>query len=270
LKLHGPTLVGPIGREIRSMASARVVAMAKALVAGAASALAASALAVESAPALKLSAELSAPGAQAGAMQPALASAAALAPAPMTVRDYRIGPEDLLEVQVFGVDQLSRTVRVNSRGFVSLPLIGVVGVGGMTAQEAEAAIAQLLAANYLQNPQVSVFIKEYTSQRVTIEGAVNKPGIYPLRGETTLLRSLAIAGGQSALSDMNEVLLFRSDAGGKRVVQSYDVERIRKGELDDPVVVNDDVIVVNRSKTRVMLKDSAFRDVLDTLNPLRW
>ena len=117
---------------------------------------------------------------------------------------------------------------------------------------------------------MSLFIKEYTNQRVTIEGAVNKPGIYPLRGETTLLRSLAIAGGQAALSDMNEVLLFRNDASGKRLVQVYDVERIRKGEIDDPTVVNDDVIVVNRSKTRVMLKDSTFRDVLDTLNPARW
>ena len=159
---------------------------------------------------------------------------------------------------------------MNSRGIISLPLIGVVNVGGSTAQEAENAIAALLAANYLQNPQVSLFIKEYTNQRVTIEGAVNKPGIYPLRGETTLLRSLAIAGGQAALSDMNEVLLFRNDASGKRLVQVYDVERIRKGEIDDPTVVNDDVIVVNRSKTRVMLKDSTFRDVLDTLNPMRW
>ncbi len=188
----------------------------------------------------------------------------------LSPKDYRIGPEDLLEIQVFAVDQLSRTVRVNSRGLVSLPLIGAVEIGGMTAQEAERAIAALLAANYLQNPQVSVFIKEFTSQRVTIEGAVQKPGIYPLRGETTLLRSLAIAGGQAALSDMTEVLLFRNDAGGKRIVQVYDVERIRKGELDDPTVVNDDLIVVNRSKTRVMLKDSTFRDVLDTLNPLRW
>ncbi len=221
--------------------------------------------------ALKLSPELSAPAAQATPGGPqSLASAAALAPVALTVRDYRIGAEDLLDVQVFGVDQLSRTVRVNSRGLVSLPLIGVVAVGGMTAQEAEVAIAKLLAANYLQDPQVSVFIKEYTSQRVTIEGAVQKPGIYPLRGETTLLRSLALAGGQAALSDMKQVLLFRNDAAGKRQVQVYDVERIRKGEVDDPTVVNDDLIVVNRSDTRVMLKDSTFRDVLDTLNPLRW
>ena len=238
-------------------------------VAGIASMFAAAAFAADP-PSLKLSPALSPPVDGTHATVASAQPAAMLSPAALSVRDYRIGSEDLLEVQVFGVDQLSRTVRVNSRGLVSLPLIGAVNVGGMTAQEAETAIAGLLAANYLQNPQVSVFIKEYTSQRVTIEGAVQKPGIYPLRGETTLLRSLALAGGQAALSDMNEVLLFRNDASGKRQVQSYDVERIRKGELDDPVVVNDDVIVVNRSKTRVMLKDSTFRDVLDTLNPTRW
>ena len=241
------------------------------LAAGIASVLAAAAIAAEPTPPLKLSPELTLPvaGTHATVAVAQPDAVPSMAPA-LSVRDYRIGPEDLLDVQVFGVDQLSRTVRVNSRGLVSLPLIGIVNVGGMTAQETETAIAGLLAANYLQDPQVSVFIKEYTSQRVTIEGAVQKPGIYPLRGETTLLRSLALAGGQSALSDMNEVLLFRNDASGKRQVQSYDVERIRKGELDDPVVVNDDVIVVNRSKTRVMLKDSTFRDVLDTLNPMRW
>jgi polysaccharide biosynthesis/export protein len=182
-------------------------------------------------------------------------------------RDYRIGSEDLLEIQVFGVDQLTRTVRVNSLGLVSLPLIGNLQVGGLTAQEAEALIASRLTETYLQHPQVSLFIKEFTSQRVTIEGAVNKPGIYPLRGQTTLLRSLAIAGGQGGLSDMSEVMLFREDATGKREAQVYDVERIRRGEIDDPIVVNDDLIVVNRSKVRTIFKDSIFRDVIDTVNP---
>jgi polysaccharide biosynthesis/export protein len=186
---------------------------------------------------------------------------------PAALKDYRIGAEDLLEIQVYGVDQLSRTVRVNSQGFISLPLIGTLAVGGMTAQEAETTVAARLATDYMQDPQVSLFIKEYTTQRVTIEGAVNKPGIYPLRGETTLLRSLAIAGGQAHLSDMSEVMLFRADASGKRVAMAYDVDRIRRGELDDPAVLNDDLIVVNRSAARTILKDSLFRDVIDAVNP---
>jgi polysaccharide export outer membrane protein len=196
-----------------------------------------------------------------------LAAAPVAAPVRLAMNDYRIGTEDLLEVQVFGIDQLSRTVRVNSMGAVSLPLIGSLEIAGLTAQEAEALIARKLGDNYLQNPQVGLFIKEYTNQRVTIEGAVNKPGIYPLRGQTTLLRTLAIAGGQGSLSDMSEVMLFRVEAGGKRVAQRYDVERIRRGEIEDPTVVNDDVIVVNRSQVRTLLKDSVVRDVLDAINP---
>ena len=186
-----------------------------------------------------------------------------------SVRDYRIGPEDLLEIQVFGVDQLTRTVRVNSHGLISLPLVGNLEVGGLTSQQAEALVVARLAESFLQNPQVSLFIREYTSQRVTIEGAVNKPGVYPLRGPTTLLQSLAVAGGQANLSDMTEVMLFRADSAGKRETLVYDVDRIRSGELDDPTVLNEDLIVVKRSKARVIFKDSILRDLIDTVNPFR-
>jgi len=217
--------------------------------------------------ALRMSPELSAASsAPAAAAAPALETPVQAA-ARMGLGDYRIGAEDLLEIQVFGVDQLARTVRVNSFGMVSLPLIGPTPVGGMTATEAERLIARKLAENYLQDPQVSVFIKEYTNQRVTIEGAVVKPGIYPLRGQTTLLRTLAIAGGQGHLSDMNNVIVFRVAAGGQREGLTFDVEKIRRGEMEDPQIVNDDVIVVNRSGARVVLKDSLFRDVIDAINP---
>jgi polysaccharide export outer membrane protein len=188
---------------------------------------------------------------------------------PIASRDYRIGPDDLLEVQVFGVDSLTRSVRVNSRGFISLPLIGNLQVGGLTAQQAEALVVSKLAESYLQDPQVSLFIKEYTSQRVTIEGAVNRPGVYPLHGTTTLLQALAVAGGQGSLSDMSEVMLFRSDASGRRETLVYDVERIRGGEMGDPEVLNEDLIVVKRSKARVFFKDSIVRDLIDTVNPFR-
>ena len=194
---------------------------------------------------------------------------AAPATRPPATKDYRIGPEDLIEIQVFGVDQLTRTVRVNSRGNISLPLIGTVQVGGLTGSEAEAVIVTKLAESYLQDPQVSLFIKEYTSQRVVVEGAVNKPGVYPLRGSTSLLQTLAMAGGQGSLSEMTEVMLFRTDAQGKRETLVYDVDRIRSGELDDPGVVSEDLIVVKRNSARVFFKDSVVHDFMEWLNPFR-
>ena len=240
-----------------------------------AAALAAAAAQAQEAPtvALRLSPRLStevarAPQTRVASRLVAASQASAVDTASRTgLGEYRIGPEDLIEIQVFGVDQLARTVRVNSFGMVSLPLIGPTPVGGMTSSEAERLISRKLAESYLQDPQVSVFIKEYTNQRVTVEGAVAKPGIYPLRGQTTLLRAIAVAGGQGSLSDLSNVVIYRADATGLRTGSTYDIERIRRGEVDDPVVLNDDVIVVNRSQARVVLKDSVFRDMLDAVNP---
>ena len=129
--------------------------------------------------------------------------------------DYRIGPNDLLEIDVYGVTDLKRTVRVNSTGLVSLPLIGSIALAGLTAQQAEAAIAARYAEKYLQDPQISVFIKEFTSQRVTIEGAVARPGIYPLTGQITLLRAMALAGGRGELANLDNVMVYRTGPDGK-------------------------------------------------------
>jgi polysaccharide export outer membrane protein len=183
--------------------------------------------------------------------------------------DYRIGPQDLLEIQVYGLEQLKREVRVNSKGVVTLPLVGTLQVGGLTSQEAEEMIRTAYEKDYLRNPQVSLFIKEYTSQRITVEGAVNRPGVYPIKGQTSLLQAIAIAGGQGQLSDMTQVLLFRA-ANGEKKQMKFDVVKIRSGELEDPMLVNDDVVVVNRSGARAALKDSLFRDILDTLNPFTY
>ena len=172
-------------------------------------------------------------------------------------------------MQVYAIEGLKREVRVNSRGIISLPLIGPVTVGGLTSQEAEALIASMYEKDYIREPHVTLFIKEFTSQRITIEGAVNKPGVYPIRGQTTLLQAIAIAGGQGGLSDMTEVMLFRTEKGQKQT-RKYDVIKIRAGEVEDPVLANDDVVVVKRSEQRVIMKDSLFRDFLDAINPFNY
>jgi len=182
-------------------------------------------------------------------------------------KDYRVGPNDLLEIEVLDLDNVKRTVRVNAAGAISLPLIGAVIVAGLTAQQAETHLADRYREKYLQNPQVSVFVKEFTTERITIDGAVMKPGIYPLTGQITLLRALALAGGFGAIADSSEVRLFRVNEKGERQVAVYDVEMIRSGKSDDPSIKGDDLIVVQRDANRRMLKDSIFRDVLDSINP---
>lgn len=184
--------------------------------------------------------------------------------------DYKIGPNDLLEITVFGVKELDRTVRVNTTGHVSLPLIGSVAVSGLTASQAERLIADTYGKDYLQDPQVSVFITEFTSKRITVDGAVYKPGIYPMVGDMTLLRALAMAGGRGNLADMETVRIFRAGVpgpDGQPTVETYDVNKIRTGEVSDPVLHGDDLVVVNRNASRVTFRDSLFRDIIDTLNP---
>ena len=181
--------------------------------------------------------------------------------------DYRLGPNDLMDVEVFGLPELKRTVRVNSSGQVTLALVGNVMLAGLSAQQAETIIAEKYAEKYLQNPQVSVFIREFTTQRITIEGAVAKPGIYPVTGQVTLLRALALAGGGAAYSDLSDIMVFRVGQDGVKVTQTHNLDKIRAGELPDPLVLADDVIVVKRSPVRAALRDSLFRDVIDSLNP---
>jgi len=110
-------------------------------------------------------------------------------------KDYRIGPDDLIEVTVFEDEKLNKVVRVSSQGNVNLPLIGVLRVRGLTGSEMEKEIRDLLAEKYLQDPHVSVFIKEYHNQRISMLGAVTKPGVYDVTGEKTVLDLLSLAGG---------------------------------------------------------------------------
>ncbi len=110
-------------------------------------------------------------------------------------RDYKIGPEDLIEISVFEEEKLNKTVRVSSQGNISLPLLGILRVKGLTGNELEKEIRDLLAEKYFQDPHVSVFIKEYRNQRISVIGAVEKPGAYDVSGQKTILDLLGMAGG---------------------------------------------------------------------------
>ena len=181
--------------------------------------------------------------------------------------DYRIGAQDLLEVSVFGVDELTQEVRVNSNGQVSLPLIGAVMAGGKTIPELETDIATKLSAGYLQNPQVSVFVKEFTSQRVTLGGAVKKPGIYPITGKTTLLQAVSMAEGVTELADLGAVVLFRT-IDGKRMAAVYDINEITGGRMEDPQLYGDDIVMIEQSGSK-----TAFRRIVESipiLGVFRW
>jgi polysaccharide export outer membrane protein len=167
--------------------------------------------------------------------------------------EYKIGASDLLEISVFQVKELDRAVRVNSRGLITLPLIGSISAAGLSSTELEDVIAGKLKDGYLQDPQVSVFIKEFTSQRVTVEGQVEKAGIFPITGRTTLLQALALAGGMKDLGE-GSVRVFRLVPGGKREMLVYDVDQVRGGSIVDPSMKNNDIVVVGKAEGRAFIK----------------
>lgn len=161
---------------------------------------------------------------------------------------YKIGPQDMLDFSVFKVPELQRAVQVSELGTVNLPLIGEVQAAGRTASELERDVAGRLGKKYLQNPQVTIVVREYNSQRVTLEGAVKKPGVYPLRGKTTLLQVVAIAEGFTDTGDAT-VVIFRQD-GDKKLAAKFDVGDIRSGAASDPVLQAGDTIVAPTSVTK--------------------
>lgn len=171
--------------------------------------------------------------------------------------DYRLGPNDLLEISVFRVEDFSRVVRVSATGDISLPLIGRVAAAGLTTMELEQQLATKLNETYLQNPSVSVFIKEYVSQQVTVEGSVNKPGVYPLVGRTTLLQILATAQGLADLADPERIQISRPSPTGEKQAYFFNIDDIRVGRAPDPIVKGSDVIVVHASGPKSVVKGIA-------------
>jgi len=127
--------------------------------------------------------------------------------------EYKIGPQDLLEITVFGLDEMNKTVRVSEDGNITLPLLGEIEVQDLTKSEVEQKLARLLEEKYLQDPQVTIFISEYQSKRISIIGAVSEPGRYELLGRQTLLHMIAQAGGMTDQAG-EEIIVVREKEDG--------------------------------------------------------
>jgi polysaccharide export outer membrane protein len=164
--------------------------------------------------------------------------------------EYRIGALDLLTINVFQVPDLTlESVQVDAAGTLSLPLVGVVQAGGRTTQELSQDIARRLETKFLQDPQVSVQIKEASSQKVTVEGAVIQPGVYDVSGPTTLLQAIALARGPDRVADVHRVAIFRT-IEGKRAAAVFDLTSIRSGTTPDPRIYGNDIVVVQGSRQK--------------------
>jgi polysaccharide export outer membrane protein len=162
--------------------------------------------------------------------------------------EYRIGPDDLLEITVFGAPELDRATRVSASGEISLPLVGIVEVAGRTPHELERHIEERLAARYMRAPQVSVFVRELRSQGVTVLGAVRKPGVYQIHGRTTLAELLSLAEGLEDDAG-DRVLIRRAGDPDDQPAEEVDLAGMLAASTAgaNPGILPGDVVTVTRA-----------------------
>lgn len=163
-----------------------------------------------------------------------------------SLRSYAIQPSNLLEITVSQDSALNTIARVDANGDIEFPLIGLVKVRGATPEQLEQTIAALLEQDYIRNPQVTVLLKEYTKPKIHVTGSVVTPGTYVISGRTTLLESIALAGGPNEKADLSKIrytkFITPSVAGQTPQPVVYNAQAIISGKQKDPDVGDGDII----------------------------
>ncbi|WP_338424227.1 polysaccharide biosynthesis/export family protein [Sphingopyxis kveilinensis] len=190
---------------------------------------------------------------------PAGNAAYAIIPTPVAgvlPAEYRIGPSDVLSMKVFQEPELSNDqLPVDAAGTIYVPLIGMVAAAGKTRAELAGEIAQKLDQRFLVNPQVAINVVTAVTQRVTVDGEVRKPGVFPKAGQLTLLQAIALGEGTSDVAKLNQVIVFRN-IGDQRLVARFDLGAIRAGNAPDPEILGNDIVVVGESAARRIYRDA--------------
>ena len=179
-------------------------------------------------------------------------------PAPQVV-DYMaepatqaVRPLDVIEVSVFGVEELSMTVQVGADGMLDYPLVGEFPAAGMTITQVSRELESRMRASYVRDPDVTSRILEREEQLITVGGQVENPGRFPVAAPVTLLEALALSGGMSAEADREELLVFR-EIDGERYIGVYNARGIQRGNYADPIIYPNDVVMVGENESLARL-----------------
>src|SRR5262245_12129356 len=133
----------------------------------------------------------------------------------MSLIDYRIGPEDVLDIAIWNNPAMSRTTPVRPDGMISLPLLNDIQAAGLTPMQLRDAIAAKLT-EYLPNPEISVIVREVNHFKVSVLGEVKKPGRYDFKSQATVLDAIAMAGGLSDFAARSRITILRNENGASR------------------------------------------------------
>lgn len=158
--------------------------------------------------------------------------------------EYKIGPQDLLRIDVWKEAEISRTVPVRPDGKISLPLLNDMQAAGLTPMQLSAAIAEGLK-KYVQNPQVTVSVAEINSRRVYVTGEVTKPGAFPLLPDMTVLQALSGSGGFTQFAKLKGIYVLRME-NGKQVKHPFNYKDVVSGKAAEQNILLQpgDVVVV--------------------------
>lgn len=168
---------------------------------------------------------------------------------------FRLGADDVLSVRVVGhADASVERVRLDKSGRLSLPVAGVIDAGGMTIEQLVAEVETRLRKNYFRDPQVAVYLLEVESAKVTVDGQVTRPGVYPVFPDMTLMQAVASAQGVTETAKLDEVVIFRT-VDGQRYAALYDLRAVRRGNYADPRIFTDDIILIGDSSARRLFQD---------------
>ena len=169
-------------------------------------------------------------------------------------KEYIIGAEDVLEISVWGENELSKTVAVSPEGTINYPLLGLIKAKDVTPDALERQLRESLAQGYLKDPKVTVAIKEFNSKKVMVFGFVSSPGLYKLKGEIPILELLFMVGSVSKESG-NRLVVMRRDKGNpqSQPTPAFEVnldDLLLKGDLSKNVMIRPgDVVYVTSSAT---------------------
>ncbi len=174
--------------------------------------------------------------------------------------DYVVGAQDVLTIQVFDQADLGGKYSVETDGSISFPLIGRIKISGLTLRDVERLLKKELSNGFFKNPQVSVAVEQYRSQRIFVVGEVRNPGTYALTGDMTLIEALARAGSTNPTAS-GEAVIVRPKPGKETVgpimpetedssdVVRIDIRQLQEGRLSQNLALRDgDTIFVPKAE----------------------
>lgn len=168
---------------------------------------------------------------------------------------YLLRPADKISVTVFREPEFSlEGVKIGVEGNVSLPMLGSIPAAGMTAKQFEQDVTRRLAAVGLKSPLVSVNITEYASHLVTVEGAVETPGVYAFQPGARLSSAIAMAKGPKRTANVQQIAVFRENPQGIMVAK-FDYRQVSQGTMLDPVLQPGDRVVMGTDGLSVFWED---------------